>query len=119
MIDYVLLILACFLNIEIFLKFKFTIYLKSLGMYIKKVFHIIISSDISDHWKEKMVPVYALIILKNSLILLGVLLLIIFTFSLFAVFSNNYFSIIFSISGLLTSILASYLYLMLRNFLNE
>ena len=119
MIDYVLLILACFLNIEIFLRFKFTICVESLGMSIRKVFHLIISSAISDHWKEKMVPVYALIILKNSLVLLGFLLLIIFTFSLFTIFSNNYFSIILSISGLLTSIIASYLYLILRNFLNE
>ena len=50
-------------------------YVNSVVKISRKVLHIIITSRISDHWKEKMVPVYAFILLKNSLFILGILFL--------------------------------------------
>ena len=55
--------------------------------------------EISDHWKEKMVPVYAFILLKNSLLILGILFLIILVFSAFIVLSSKFLALILSVTG--------------------
>ena len=120
MMDYVYVIVACVLSIELFLRLKFMSYVNSIGRNSSKVFHVIISSNISDHWKEKMVPVYAFILLKNSLLILGILFLIILVFSSFIVLSSKFLALILSVTGVATSIVISLTYLKLRvTFLNE
>ena len=112
--DYIYLVVACVLSIELFLRLKFMSYVNSIGRNSNKVFRIIISSNISDHWKEKMVPVYAFILLKNSLLILGILFLIILVFSAFIVLSSKFLTIILSITGVAMSIVVSFTYLKLR-----
>ena len=120
MVDYVYLVVACVLSIELFLRLKFMSYVNSIARNSNKVFRIIISSNISDHWKEKMVPVYAFILLKNSLLILGILFLIILVFSAFIVLSSKFLALILSITGVVVSIVISLTYLKLRViFLNE
>ena len=114
MVHYVYLIVACVLSIELFLRLKFMSYVNSIGRYSSKVFHVIISSNISDHWKEKMVPVYAFILLKNSLLILGILFLIILVFSSFIVLSSKFLALLLSITGIAMSIVSSLTYLKLR-----
>ena len=114
MLDYLYLVIACVLSIELFLRLKFMPYVHSIARNSNKVFRIIISSNVSDHWKEKMVPVYAFILLKNSLLLLGILLLIILVFSAFIVLSSKFLSLILSVTGVATSIVISLTYLKLR-----
>jgi hypothetical protein len=120
MSDYFYLIIACVLSIELFLRLKFMSYVNSIFKNTKKVFRIIISSNISDHWKEKTVPIYAFILLKNSLFILGILFLIILVFSMFVVLSSKFLVLILSITGVAMSIIISFTYLKLRViFLNE
>ena len=114
MLDYLYLIIACVLSIELFLRLKFMFYVNSIGKNTNKVFRIIISSNISDHWKEKMVPVYAFILLKNSLLILGILFLIILVFSAFILLSSNFLALILSITGIVISMFISFTYLKLR-----
>ena len=114
MLDYLYLVIACVLSIELFLRLKFMSYVNSIGRNSSKVFHVIISSNISDHWKEKMVPVYAFILLKNSLLILGILFLIILVFSAFIVLSSKFLALILSVTGVATSIVISLTYLKLR-----
>ena len=114
MVHYVYLIVACVLSIELFLRLKFMSYVNSIGRNSNKVFRVIISSNISDHWKEKMVPVYAFILLKNSLLILGILFLIIFVFSSFVVLSSKFLTLILSVTGVVVSIVISLTYLKLR-----
>ena len=114
MVNYVYLVVACVLSIELFLRLKFMSYVNSIGRNSNKVFRVIISSNISDHWKEKMVPVYAFILLKNSLLILGILFLIILVFSAFIVLSSKFLSLILSVTGVATSIVISLTYLKLR-----
>ena len=45
-------------------------FLKSLLSNSVKVLHIVLSKKISDHWKEKVVPHYAILIFKKSLIVI-------------------------------------------------
>ena len=114
MLDYVYLVVACFLSIELFLRLKFMSHVNSIARNTNKVFQIIISSNISDHWKEKIVPSYAFIILKNSLSILGVLFLIILIFFVFVLLSSKFLTLILSITGVATSIIISLIYLKLR-----
>ena len=120
MSNYLYLIIACILSIELFLRLKFMSYVNSIVKNTNKVFRVIISSNISDHWKEKMVPVYAFILLKNSLAILGILLLIILVFSAFIFLSSKFLILILSVTGIAMSIVISFTYLKLRViFLNE
>jgi hypothetical protein len=120
MSDYLYLVIACILSIELFLRLKFMSYVNSIVKNTNKVFRLIISSNISDHWKEKMVPTYAFILLKNSLLILGILFLIILVFSAFIVLSSKFLTLILSITGVVMSIIISFTYLKLRViFLNE
>ena len=120
MLDYFYLFIACVLSIELFLRLKFMSYVNLIVRNTNKVFRLIISSNISDHWKEKIVPTYAFILLKNSLLILGILFLIILVFSAFIVLSSKFLTIILSITGVAMSIVVSFTYLKLRViFLNE
>ena len=114
MSDYLYLVIACILSIELFLRLKFMSYVNSIVKNTNKVFRVIISSNISDHWKEKMVPTYAFILLKNSLLILGVLFLIILVFSAFIVLSSKFMTLILSVTGIAMSIAISFIYLKLR-----
>ena len=120
MVEYVYLVVACVLSIELLLRLKFMSYVNSIGKNTNKVFRVIISSNISDHWKEKIVPVYAFILLKNSLLILGILFLIILVFSTFIVLSSKFLVLLLSVTGVAMSIVISFTYLKLRViFLNE
>ena len=120
MLDYLYLVIACVLSIELFLRLKFMSYVNLIIRNTNKVFRVIISSNIRDHWKEKMVPVYAFILLKNSLSVLGILFFIILVFSAFIVLSSKFLTLILSITGIAMSIVISFTYLILRViFLNE
>ena len=114
MVEYVYLIVACVFSIELLIRLNLTGYVNSVIKISRKVLHIIITSRISDHWKEKMVPVYAFILLKNSLLILGILFLIILVFSAFIVLSSKFLSLILSVTGVATSIVISLTYLKLR-----
>ena len=114
MLDYLYLVIACVLSIELFLRLKFMSYVNSIFKNTNKVFCLIISSNISDHWKEMMVPTYAFILLKNSLSILGILFFIILVFSSFIVLTSKFLTLILSITGVVTSIIISFTYLKLR-----
>ena len=114
MVDYVYLVVSCLLSIELLLRLKFMSYVNSIVRNTNKVFRVIISSNISDHWKEKMVPVYAFILLKNSLLILGILFLIILVFSAFIILSSKFLALLLSVTGVATSIVISLTYLKLR-----
>ena len=114
MLDYLYLVIACVLSIELFIRLKFMSYVNSIVKNMNKVFRVIISSNISDHWKEKMVPKYAFILLKNSLLILGILFLIILVFSAFIVLSSKFLALLLSFKGIFASIVISIAYLKLR-----
>jgi len=114
MVDYVYLVVACVLSIELFLRLKFMSYVNSIGRNLNKVFHVIMASNISDHWKEKMVPTYAFTLLKNSLLILGILFLIILVFSAFIILSSKFLVLLSSVTGIVTLTVISLTYLKLR-----
>jgi len=116
MIIFGYLILSCLLSVELLVRLKFITFVNSIFRNSNKVFLIIISSKISDHWKERMVPVYAFIILKNSLSILVILCLVLLIFFLFFILSNEFLLLLLSIKGVFSAVLISYVYIKLKAF---
>jgi ABC-type uncharacterized transport system permease subunit len=80
----------------------------------KKVTNIIPKNNISDHWKEKVIPVYALRIMKYSLQILLILLLIISLFFIVGFFLNDFLASTLSLVGIIESMVFAFGYVYLR-----
>jgi hypothetical protein len=114
MLEYFYLLVLCFLSIELLLKLKFTSHIYSIMRTTSKVFSVITSSNISDHWKEKIIPAYAFNIFQNSLlILLQFFIIILFVFA-FNFLSNSFFLMLISLKGAISSLIFSFSYFKIR-----
>ena len=94
---------------------KFLYLLDSLCKVAIKVTRVIPAGNVSDHWKERVIPEYALIIMKRSIQILIILLLII---SIFIVdyIKNDFIKFSLSLVGIIDSICFAFGYVYLRNF---
>ena len=111
---HLLLSLVCILSVEVLIRFNFLSYLDSIIKVTKKVTYIIPKSNISDHWKEKVIPAYALRIMKYSLQILLILLLIISLFFISDYFFNDFLAFTFSWVGIIESMVFAFGYVFLR-----
>jgi hypothetical protein len=109
-----LLLLVCIISVEFFLRLKFLSHLDSILKVTKKVTYIIPKNNISDHWKEKVIPLYALRIMKYSLQILLTLLLIISLFFIANYFFNDFLAFTFSLIGIIESMVIAFGYVYLR-----
>tara|TARA_B100001059_G_scaffold204259_1_gene213449 strand:+ start:700 stop:1056 length:357 start_codon:yes stop_codon:yes gene_type:complete len=114
---HLLLLLVCILSIEVFIKLNFLSLLESILEVIKKVIYVIPQKNISDHWKEKVVPAYALKMMKYSFQILLILLAIISFFIIADFLTNNFLTFTFSLIGILESVVFAFGYLYLRKSL--
>tara|TARA_B100000768_G_scaffold85837_1_gene81032 strand:- start:567 stop:830 length:264 start_codon:yes stop_codon:yes gene_type:complete len=80
----------------------------------KKVTYVIPKNNISDHWKEKVVPAYALRIIKYSLQILMVLSLILSFFLIGDFFLTDFFALALSLIGITESMVFVFGYVYLR-----
>ena len=109
-----LLLLVCILSVEVFIRLNFLSHLDSILKVTKRVTYVIPKSNISDHWKEKVIPAYALKIMKYSLQILLILLLIMSLFFIADLFCNNFLTFTFSLVGIIESMLFAFGYVYLR-----
>ena len=112
-----ILILVCVLSVEVFIRFNFLLILNSIPKVAKKVTYVIPKSNISDHWKEKIIPAYALIIMKYSLQMLLILLLIMSLFFIADLFYNDFLAFTLSLIGTMESMVIAFGYVYLRKSL--
>ena len=112
-----LLSLVCILSVEIFVRFKFPSHLGSILRVANRVTYIIPKSNISDHWKEKVIPIYALRIMKYSLQILLILLLIMTLFFIVDFFFNDFLAFTLSFIGMIESMVFGIGYFYLRKTL--
>ena len=80
--NHFFLILVCIVAVEGFFRFSFLSLLDSILQVTKKVTYILPNKKISDHWKERVIPVYALKMMKLSL---QIFLILVFIISLFII----------------------------------
>jgi hypothetical protein len=111
---HILILVFCILSVEIFIKSNFLFIFGISSTVIQKVVYVIFSRKISDHWKEKILPVYALRIMRYSLQILIILLFIITLFITVNYFYNNFGNLMFSLIGIVESLVFSTGYLFLR-----
>ena len=109
-----LLLLVCILSVEIFIRLNFLSLLDSILKVTKKVTYVIPQNNISDHWKEKVVPAYALRIIKRSLQIVMILLLILSLFLIADFFINNFLALTLSLIGIVESLVFAFGYVFLR-----
>lgn len=111
---HLFLLLVCILSVEVFIKLNFLSHLDSILKVTKKVTYVIPQSSISDHWKEKVIPIYALRIMKYSLQILMILLLILSFFFIADLFYNNFLAFTISLIGIIESMVFAFGYVFLR-----
>ena len=111
---HLLLLLVCILSVEVFIKLNFLSHLDSILKVTKRVTYGISKSNISDHWKEKVIPAYALRIMKYSLQILLILLLILSLFFIADYFFNDFLAFTFSWVGIIESMVIAFGYAYLR-----
>ena len=113
MVHFVLL-LVCVLSAEVFIRFNFLLILDLILKVIRKVIYVIPQDNISDHWKEKVIPAYALRMMKYSLQILLILLLILSLFYVADYFFNGFLLITLSFFGIIESTVFAFGYAYLR-----
>lgn len=111
---HLLLLLICVLSVEVFIRFNFLSLLDSILKVIKKVTYVIPQNNISDHWKEKVIPAYALRIMKYSLQILFILLVILSLFFIADFFINNFLAFTLSLIGIIESMVFAFGYVYTR-----
>jgi len=84
---------------------------------IRKVIYVIPQDNISDHWKEKVIPAYALRMMKYSLQILLILLLILALFFIVDYFFNDFLALTLSYFGIIESMVLAFGYVCLRKSL--
>lgn len=111
---HLVIFIICIISVELIAKSNFINRFIEISKWSKKSFYLLKNSKISDHWKEIVIPVYALKIMKLSLFILFILLLIITLFLLANQLFENLLSYLFSIYGILESLIVAYLYFIFR-----
>ena len=117
MINHFALLLICILSIEVLVYFNFFSLLKSILQVTKRVRYILPNKNISDHWKEKVIPIYALMLMKLSLKILLILFCIVCFFILTQYVFSNFFVFMFSFIGIIESIFFGFGYIFLRKLI--
>ena len=111
---HILLLLVCILSVEVFIRSNFLSCLDTILEVTKKVIYVIPQKNISDHWKEKVVPAYALRIMKYSLQMLLVLLLILSLFLIAHFLVSDFLTLTLSLIGIIESTVFGFGYIYLR-----
>ena len=115
--NHVLLLIVCIASIEVFNKLKFLLILSSMVTVTKKVINVIPLKNVSDHWKAKVIPTYALFLMKYSFKMLVIFLLVI-SFFIVAVYSgNDFLTFALSLIGIIESLVFVFVYVYFRKLL--
>tara|TARA_B100001250_G_scaffold114528_1_gene96967 strand:+ start:2619 stop:2975 length:357 start_codon:yes stop_codon:yes gene_type:complete len=114
---HLILLLVCIISVEVFIKLNFVSRLDSILKIAKKVTYLIPNNNISDHWKEKVIPIYALRIMKFSLQILMILLLLLSFFIVADFFFNTFLIFSLSLIGIIESMIFAFGYVYLRKSL--
>ena len=108
---HIFLLIICILSVEIILRLNLLLSLDSIINITKRVSHIITQDKISDHWKEKIIPIYALKIMQHSLKILFILLVVLSLFLITNFIISDFMSLTLSIVGIIESIIFAFAYI--------
>ena len=115
--NHLILFVLCLLSVEIFNRSNYISLIKSLVEVSKKAINIISNKNISDHWKENIIPKYSLQMMKYSMQMLLIIFLIIFIFVIADNLFSGFLAFIFSWNGIIESILLAFSYAYIRKLI--
>ena len=112
-----LLLVLCCCFFELLIKSNYIALINSLIEVSKKAIYIILNTNISDHCKENVLRAYALKMMQYSFQILLIFLSIIFIFFIADKFLTGLFEYIFSINGIIETILVTSIYAYFRKII--
>ena len=115
--NHLILFIICFLSIEIFIRSNYVLLINSTIKVSKKAISIILNKNISDHWKENIIPKYSLQMLKYSIQMLLIIILIVFIFVIADNFFSGFLAFTFSWNVIIESILLAFSYAYIRKLI--
>jgi hypothetical protein len=117
-VDWIFLILSCVCFVEIFIFLGVSDHVKELKKFVFKISATIRSPQISDRWKEKILPRYAWKLFLRSLLLFGMLVGSFSPFFVFSgvsvIFDGHFVKLCASVEGIGASALVASAYALLR-----
>ena len=115
--NHLILFVICFLTVEIFIRSNYVPLINLTINASKKAISIILNKNISDHWKENIIPKYSLQMMNYSMQMLLILFLIIFIFVIADNLFSGFLAFIFSWKGIIESLLLSFSYAYMRKLI--
>ena len=115
--NHLILFVICLLSVEIFIRLNYIDLIKSTILISKKAISTIDNKNISDHWKENIIPKYSLQMMKYSMQMLLILFLIIFIFVIADNLFSGFLAFTFSWNGIIESILLAFSYVYIRKLI--
>ena len=112
--NHLILLFICVLSVEIFIRSKYISLINLLVEVSKKAINIIFNKNISDHWKENIIPKYSLQMINHSVQMLIILFLIIFIFVIADKLFSGFLEFTLSWNGMIVSILIAFSYAYIR-----
>ena len=89
-----MLLAVCLFTVEVFIRNSFISDLKSVLAIFKKILLYIPNKRISDHWKEKAVKGYSVVLIKNSVKIFLKVLYILIIFVAFSLIFDGFMSFV-------------------------
>ncbi len=118
--NHLILFIICLFSTEILIRSNYISLVNLTIKVSKKATHTISNKNISDHWKENIIPKYSLQMMKYSLQMLIIIFLIISIFVIANNFFGGFLAFTLSWNGIIESILIAFSYAYVRKLiLNE
>ena len=115
--NHLILFFICLLLVEIFIRTNYISLLNVTIKLSKKAISTILNKNISDHWKENIIPKYSLQMMKYSLQMLFILILIFFIFVIAENFFSGFLTFTLSWNGIIASIFFAFIYAHIRKLI--
>ena len=109
--------MICLLCVEALIRSNYIALINSTIKVSKKATYILLNKNISDHWKENIIPAYSLQMIKYSLKMLLIIILIICIFLIADNFFSGFLEFTFSFNGIIESILFAFSYAYIRKLI--
>ena len=117
--NHLILLVLCLLSVEIIIRSKYFKLISSLIELSKKTINIISNKNISDHWKENIIPKYSLQMMYYSLQMLLMIFLIIVIFVIADKLFSGFIAFTLSLNGMIESLLIAFSYSYIRKLIIE
>ena len=115
--NHFILLVLCLLAVEIFIRSNYVGLIASTIKVCKKAIYVISNKNISDNFKENIIPKYSLQMMNYSMQMLLIIFLIIFIFVIADNLFSGFLDFTFSWNGIIESILLAFSYAYIRKLI--